>query len=887
MQAKAFVAARNHQIRRLREEVTKFSGFVSYLYRREREIQIQEHLDNEKHRLRAVLLIQAWWKGCLVRGFEAAHKAKEQRDQLRLMASAQPSSKHESASALATFFDNPSRTIQQVPDVGVEEKENSSSDESKARQDEPTPRYKLPLRRLSRTGGSEAEERVHQRPRQIHIYFSDTGGGHRASALSLEAALKKLYGNQVSVTLVDFIRHAMPWPLSQAPETYQTLGHFPSVYKRAWDYDQDSETWCDTTSYKMMWSYCRESVLNYLEQAALELDLIISVHPLIHHVVIEALEELARGSGSQPPASRQDLCLPVVTVVTDLGSAHLSWFDPRADMLFVPSQEIYQAAIKRGVPRRKIHLCGLPLREGFWCADPVSPDQKRQLQAQLGLRPTERPEVVLLMGGGEGFGRLLDVACAIGDTLIGLGYGQLVVVCGRNEEVRKALVERRWTPRGFGEWLFEPLILGFVTNVDQYMTAADCLVTKAGPGSIAESMIKGLPCLLTAFVPGQEEGNISYVTDNGAGAYVSDQDPHLVAAKIEEWLKDPPTLERMSENARRLAQPDAALEISRRMCDSLLDLGVELEEVRSGSFGTTWRNQLLHRKEQRRKSRQKSTGEAATSEESYYLQRSDIGSSLLCLELWRSGLWVMIFRLVLVALPLLVVRSAIPPCAIKGTAYKDPEVTKPNGGKPYDALACQMYCETNPDCTVFTYYKDSKDCWLLGTAVVDPTGNGDDVISGPEDCNHLLPGTAGKIEPNPLRQYPGVVVKSEEPAVSAREAAVSDSAVADSEPPSSGFPWAWLLGGCAVGAVLVGVYWCAAGEKRARGKTSRGTKVEADLEIPQSDQMPLVEPRGPLANPAQPAWIAAPPVPQYYSPQLQMPAPLHQPSYLSYPNQVY
>ena len=126
-----------------------------------------------------------------------------------------------------------------------------------------------------------------------------------------------------------------------------------------------------------------------------------------------------------------------------------------------------------------------------------------------------------------------------------------------------------------------------------------------------------------------------------------------------------------------------------------------------------------------------------------------------------------------------------------------------------------MYCETNPDCTVFTYYKESKaglereklrgacfcraalafqDCWMLGTAVVDSTGHGGDVISGPEDCDHLLPGTAGKIEPNPLRKYPGVVVQSEEPAVSAREEAVSDSAVADSEPPSSGFPWAWLLG---------------------------------------------------------------------------------------------
>eukprot|EP00913_Durusdinium_trenchii_P028912 g27108.t1 len=57
--------------------------------------------------------------------------------------------------------------------------------------------------------------------------------------------------------------------------------------------------------------------------------------------------------------------LPVVTVVTDLGSAHLSWFDPRIDLLFVPSQEIYQLAVKHHVPKWKINLSGLPLREGF------------------------------------------------------------------------------------------------------------------------------------------------------------------------------------------------------------------------------------------------------------------------------------------------------------------------------------------------------------------------------------------------------------------------------------------------------------------------------------------------------------------------------------------
>lgn len=491
-------------------------------------------------------------------------------------------------SSFAFFFDTEPRTIQEQ---SVEE------------EDEEVPNAESALRvQSSSEDGHEAGPVAYQLPRKIHIYFSDTGGGHRASALALEAALEKQYGSQVSVELIDFFRAAMPWPLSQVPETYQTLGNFPSVYKRAWDYDQDSEKWQDTTSYQWMWSYSKEHIVKYLQP--LDLDLVISVHPLIHHLVIEALEEISRGSD----VPREDIRLPVVTVVTDLGSAHLSWFDPRVDLLFVPSQEIYQLAIKHCVPKGKINLSGLPLREGFWSADPIRPEEKKRLQEQLGLRPTERPEVVLLMGGGEGFGRLNDVACAIGDTLIGLGYGQLVVVCGRNEEARKFLSERKWMSRQLGEWLFEPLILGFVKNIDQYMTAADCLVTKAGPGSIAEGMIKGLPCLLTAFVPGQEEGNIGYVTENDAGAYVSDEEPEQIAETIADWLADPERLQTMSENARRLAKPDAALQIARRICDGLLDLGVELKEVKASDFQSSNREKLLERKE-KRQARRRADGE--------------------------------------------------------------------------------------------------------------------------------------------------------------------------------------------------------------------------------------------------------------------------------------
>ena len=114
--------------------------------------------------------------------------------------------------------------------------------------------------------------------------------------------------------------------------------------------------------------------------------------------------------------------IPVATVVTDLGSAHFSWFDPRVDEIVVPSSQDRQLAVQHGFAREKIFLCGLLAREKFWhCPESQS---KVVLKKQLGLRGT----VVLLMGGGGGFDAMFKVAEFLGNV-----HCQLVVICGRNE----------------------------------------------------------------------------------------------------------------------------------------------------------------------------------------------------------------------------------------------------------------------------------------------------------------------------------------------------------------------------------------------------------------------------------------------------------------------
>ena len=49
------------------------------------------------------------------------------------------------------------------------------------------------------------------------------------------------------------------------------------------------------------------------------------------------------------------------------------------------------------------------------------------------------------------------------------------------------------------------------------MRAADIIVTKAGPGTIAEALNANLPIILYAKLPGQEDGNVTFVESEGAG----------------------------------------------------------------------------------------------------------------------------------------------------------------------------------------------------------------------------------------------------------------------------------------------------------------------------------------------------------------------------------
>lgn len=109
-------------------------------------------------------------------------------------------------------------------------------------------------------------------------------------------------------------------------------------------------------------------------------------------------------------------------------------------------------------------------------------------------------------------------------------------------------------------------VFGFVTNVAELMHAADVVVTKGGPTTIAETLASGRPVVLTHELPGQEQGNGEFVERHGVG-YAAFT-PSRVVAALQRLSSDPVERERLATNARGLCRPTAAVDTARAILEA-------------------------------------------------------------------------------------------------------------------------------------------------------------------------------------------------------------------------------------------------------------------------------------------------------------------------------
>ena len=362
-------------------------------------------------------------------------------------------------------------------------------------------------------------------PPKILFLYSDTGGGHRSAVEAITEALDLEFSGKFSAEKVDFFKEYAPPPLNYAPEIYPIVSKNPAAWSlnyRLMDNKRQVTMVTRAAIPYVYWAVRR--MLN--EHPA---DLVVSVHPLMN----AAVRTVVHRKG-----------IPFVTVVTDMVSVHSLWFDAKADQIILPTEIARSRGLELGIDADKMQVCGLPVAEKF---SHLRSD-KAALRKELGW--PEAQITLLLIGGGEGMGPLEATAAAL-DTS-GLPVS-LVIVTGRNQRLQERLEAR--------EWHIPHVIYGFTKEMPDIMSAADVLITKAGPGTISEAFIAGLPIILYNRQPGQEEGNVLYALGEGAGAWAPE--PQMVVSTLKSWIKHPDRLTEMTEASRSLARPEAARQIAR------------------------------------------------------------------------------------------------------------------------------------------------------------------------------------------------------------------------------------------------------------------------------------------------------------------------------------
>jgi 1,2-diacylglycerol 3-beta-galactosyltransferase len=384
------------------------------------------------------------------------------------------------------------------------------------------------------------------RVRRFLFVISDTGGGHRASARAVQQAMERTYGDAALVELADVLVESRHWLLHRLPRWYALLVKWGSIpWGTVWHLT-NHPTFFRMVS-RLVWLYVHPSLECFLTRYSA--DVIVSFHPVPNRALMLTSRQMR-------------LTAPMIVIVTDLVSAHVGWFALGANRYLVPTESVKRCALLSGVPSERVEVIGgIPVRRAFAEAQNLP---KAEARAQLGL-PKALP-MVLIVGGGDGFGPLVSVVRAIAARR---PQAHLVVVAGRNQVICEQLRSLDIPTR--------IRVLGFVTNMEIWMRAADLLVTKAGPSTLSEAFVCGVPVILYSALRGQEAGNVGYVAQHRVGVWAPR--PEQTADEVMSLLGDPTRRHAMAARGRALGHPDGAEQLARRLWD-VGQNGLDLSEVK-------------------------------------------------------------------------------------------------------------------------------------------------------------------------------------------------------------------------------------------------------------------------------------------------------------------
>ncbi len=379
--------------------------------------------------------------------------------------------------------------------------------------------------------------------------YVTAGAGHRRAAEALAQAAAAAHPS-ATVECVDVLTYAPRWFHAGYAWTYLFLvRHVPWVWQVSYGLLDHGLCYTLVQPVRRLWNlWIARRFTAWLKAA--QPDVILTTHFLPADVA---------SAGKAAGWLRSAL----VVVVTDL-YPHRFWISREPEAFVVSTPESAAALERRGVPRERIAVLGIPIARAFavtiWDAF-ACPADRDALRARFGL--DAGGQTVLVTSGGTTVGqfeRVVKELLALGESLS--GRLQLLVVCGEDKGARARLEARA---RSSATRL---TVFGFVDFMADLMAVSDLIVAKAGGLTVSEALGRAVPVILYHVIPGQEQMNARYLAEHGAGVIATR--PADVVRAVRSLIDHPERLAAMAEAAKRISRPNAAEDIASQVIGPLL-----------------------------------------------------------------------------------------------------------------------------------------------------------------------------------------------------------------------------------------------------------------------------------------------------------------------------
>lgn len=357
------------------------------------------------------------------------------------------------------------------------------------------------------------------------ILSISAGGGHMNAAEAVQCYINNSSYNN-TVKLVDTIKYINPFLEKVVIGSYlKSLKLSPGLFGKLYDL-AEKEDGIASFSNKI-----NEFIIYKLIPLIQDFnpDIIVTTHPF----PTEMMSIIKK---------KRIFEIPVAAILTDY-APHCFWIHPNIDAYIVSNDEMVEEMKKRGVHKDLVYPLGIPVKPEF-----LKTHSRKSTLTALNLK--EDTFTILIMGGSMGMGKISVIYNELQKVEKEI---QIIVITGNNKKLMSQLYDISNSAKKTTR------LIGYSSEISQFMQACDLLITKPGGLTVTEALISKIPLALFTAIPGQEKKNAEFLFRNNLAVDLGDING--CSKTINELLRAPKYLTSLKANYTKYAKPTSGKDI--------------------------------------------------------------------------------------------------------------------------------------------------------------------------------------------------------------------------------------------------------------------------------------------------------------------------------------